>query len=211
MQGYRWKVSDGYANGVPFNCWWSKTAAAIDGKNGELKLTLSKQHNHGKPYKSGQLMSHNWHGYGCYEVRMRPVAQPGVITTFFSYTGPWDAAPGKSKAHNEIDVEFVWKNGKLTLQANYFTNGQGGNEHLLPINFNPAASMNNYGFKWTSNSIMWFVNGKMVYKTSKNIPKAHQAPHKIMMSLWPVSWQAAQWGGTYEYKGHRTAAYAANV
>ncbi|CAN8074459.1 unnamed protein product [Agarophyton chilense] len=211
IQKFRWKVSDGYANGVPFDCWWSASSTSIDQKNGQLKLTLSKQNNHGKPYKSGQVMSKNWHGYGCYEVRMRPIAQSGLITTFFSYTGPWDAAPGKSKAHNEIDIEFVWKkgSGKLSLQANYFTNGQGGNEHMIPIDFNPAASMNNYAFKWTSKAVTWYVNGKLVYKTSKNIPKASQAPHKIMMSFWPVSGQAAKWGGHFAYQGHRTVAYEA--
>lgn len=209
LNTWRWTKSDNYANGDPFNAWWSADQVSVDAKRNQLKLTLAQHHHHGKPFKSGQIKSNNWHGYGCYEVRMRPVAQTGVISTFFAYTGPWDAAPGKSGAHNEIDIEFVRKSasGKLMLQTNYFTNGQGGNEHDVHLPFDPSSSMHNYGFRWTQHAIQWYVNGQLVHTAKNNIPKVHVAPLRIFLSLWPVSWKAAAWGGHFAYAGHRTAAY----
>lgn len=42
-----------------------------------FQLTLGVRGGHGTPYVSGHLKSKTWHGYGCYEVKMRPVSQKG--------------------------------------------------------------------------------------------------------------------------------------
>lgn len=133
-----------------------------------------------------------------------------VITTFFSYTGPWDAAPGASGKHNEVDIEFVWKKewGKTVMQANYFTDGRGGNEKYIPLWFNPSAEFHNYAFRWTSRKIEWFVDGRKVYESTKNIPKTYRGNHKIMANLWPVSERAAGWAGNYNWEGPKTAEYS---
>lgn len=72
----RWKAAGGYANSVPFAAYW-------DGKNsyfkaGKLNLLVNKRgYRFGKQFAAGQLQSTKWYGYGCYEVRMKPVRQPG--------------------------------------------------------------------------------------------------------------------------------------
>lgn len=134
-----------------------------------------------------------------------------LISTFFTYTGKWDNAAGASGAHNEVDIEFVWKKkqGKLMMQANYFTNGGGGNERYINLKFDPSKKLHNYAFKWTEKKIVWFVDGKKVYSSWKNTPKATAGHHKIMMNFWPVTPMAAGWGGYYAYDGPRTVVYEA--
>lgn len=134
-----------------------------------------------------------------------------LISTFFTYTGKWDAHPGASGKHNEIDIEFVWKGykGKLMMQCNYFTDGRGGNEHYIDLPFQPDERFHNYGFRWRPNQIEWYVDGKKVYTAWRNIPKASDGRHKMMINLWPVLRSAARWGGYYTFQGPKTAEYDA--
>lgn len=211
LDASRWTFAHDYANGVEFDNWWSNEMAEVDSRSGQMRLSVDEGERHGKPYKSGQMQTFKWHGYGCYEVRIRPPAQEGLITTFFTYTGKYDAAPGEDKFHNEVDLEFVYKRKykKMSLQANFFTNGKGGNEKIIPLKFNPTKKMHNYGFKWTSKGVAWYVDGKKMYTARKNTPKIENGPHKIMMNVWPVSKHASGWGGNYEFDGVRSAVYSA--
>lgn len=206
----RWTAADGYANGNPFDSWWSRARVLIDVSSRKMRLSLTRQANFGKPFMSGQLQSKKWHGYGCYEVRMKPVHQAGLITTFFTYTGFYDAAPGASKQHNEIDIEFIERHrtGQFVMQTNYFTNGRGQNEHYIRLPFNAAAAYHNYGFRWTNRSIEWYVDGRKVHSEFNNVPKASVAPHKIMMNYWPVSSVAAGWAGYFRFVPGKVSSYA---
>lgn len=74
----RWKKPHGYTNGPPFNSWWSRNNVRLRRRAPRgLVLSVSGVQNGGTPYASGQLQSKEWYGYGCYEVRMKPVLQPG--------------------------------------------------------------------------------------------------------------------------------------
>lgn len=78
----RWLAANGYANGQPFNSWWSKNKATIHLGAKKLKLGLDKVPGFGMPFRSGQLQTKKWYGYGCYEVRMKPIKQEGYDTLF---------------------------------------------------------------------------------------------------------------------------------
>lgn len=73
----RWIAAHGYANGNPFDAWWSSNKAVIDLGKGEARLTVSKGGKFGKNFVAGQLQTTKWYGYGCYEVRMKPIKQEG--------------------------------------------------------------------------------------------------------------------------------------
>lgn len=205
----RWLAADGYANGNPFDAWWSKHRAVINLNAGELRLSVGRTPRFGKNHVAGQLQSTRWHGYGCYEVRMKPATQQGLISTFFTYTGRYDKHPGATSMHNEVDIEFVYRaaQGKFMMQANYFTNGRGGNEHFINLPFAPERRFHNYGFRWGPRKIEWYVDGRKVYTATRNIPQASNGNHKIMMNFWPVQDIAAGWGGYYQYGGPRTTMY----
>lgn len=78
-------------------------------------------------FDCGEYRSTNNYGYGLYEVSMKPAKNTGIVSSFFTYTGPahgtqWD----------EIDIEFLGKD-TTKVQFNYFMNGVGGLRRLLTL------------------------------------------------------------------------------
>jgi len=199
----RWSKADGWKNGSPFDNAWLADHVAV--ANGKLDLRLDDVAALGEPYSSGELRTNGYHGYGCYEASLKPVMVPGVVTSLFTFAGPYDN--GGNGRHNEIDVEFLGdKPGQV--QLNFWTNDDAyasRNEVLLDLGFDPAAAFHRYGFKWTATGIEWFVDGNLVYTAfdtaSNPTPKATESLQKIMVNAWPVDETAALWAGQFRYPG----------
>jgi endo-1,3-1,4-beta-glycanase ExoK len=199
----RWSKADGWKNGSPFdNAWRADHASILDGR---LDLTLDDATTLGEPYSSGELRTNGYFGYGCYEASFKPVLVPGVVTSFFTFAGPYDN--GGNGLHNEIDVEFLG-NQPGRVQLNYWTNDDSygsRNEVLIDLGFDPAAAYHRYGFKWTSRSIEWYVDGERVYtaldQASNPTPKPAESLQKIMVNAWPVDETAVLWAGEFRYPG----------
>jgi hypothetical protein len=143
------------------------------------------------------------------------VSQAGVITSFFTFAGPYDN--GGNGKHNEIDIEFVGafaSGGKSKVQFNYWTNDDAyasRNEYVHPLDFDASQATHAYGFKWTSAGIVWYVDAVSVFEVQDSqaspTPKATDSLQKIMMNLWPVDATAAGWAGTFVYTGPSSAQY----
>lgn len=197
----RWMKADGWVNGSPFyNAW---LADHISHANGTMSIRLDDVAALGMPYSSGNLQSNGFYGYGCYEARFKPVAQSGVVSSFFTFAGPYDN--GGNGQHNEIDIEFLGYD-TTRFQVNYWTNDDsyaGGNEHRVDAGFDASLDFHDYGFKWTSTGIEWFVDGISVYKADDTLlhptPKAADSLHKVMMNVWPVDSTAEGWAGAFNY------------
>jgi hypothetical protein len=198
---------DGWKNGPPFDNAWSAENVSFEG--GEMTLRLDDVPLLGEPYSSGHYQTLGFHGYGCFEASFVPVTASGVVTSFFTFAGPYD--DGGNGLHNEIDVEFLgrsFEEGRREVQFNFFTNDDSyasRNEHIHSLDFDPEAGFNRYGFKWTSEGITWYVNGEEVYKVDDTpdnpTPKASESLQKVMMNLWPVDETAEAWAGSFEYPG----------
>ena len=168
-----------WSNDYPFNCRWS--ADNIKFSNGTIKLSLNKK---SSTYYGSEYASKNNFSFGYFATNMKPIRCPGVISSFFIYTGdPWD----------EIDIEFLGKD-TTKVQFNYFTNGVGNHEYIYDLGFDASKEFHEYGFEWKEDSIIWFVDGKAVYKATKDIP---QTPAKIMMNVWNVHEDYASWAGKF--------------
>jgi endo-1,3-1,4-beta-glycanase ExoK len=205
----RWAKADGWNNGSPFLSSWRADHASFVAGQLSLKLTDGGDSNASTWY-SGELRTTGYHGYGCFEAMFKPVAAPGVITSLFTYAGPSDN--GGNGQWNEIDLEFVGVD-TTHLQTNYWTNGVGGHEVEIALGFDAAASFNQYGFKWTSQGISWWVNRQPVHEESYDpldpTPLAAQSLQKVMMNIWavdPSDQQAVDWAG--EFTGAGTPADA---
>lgn len=198
----RWEKADGWTNGPPFDNAWA--ADHVSFSDGNMILRLDDAAMLGEPYTSGEYRTSGYHGYGCFETSFRPVAQPGVVTSFFTFAGPYDN--GGNGRHNEIDIEFLGDD-TTRVQFNFWTNDDtysSRNEALVDLGFDASAAAHAYGFRWTSMGIQWFVDGVMVFEALDAItptPKATDSLHKIMMNLWPVDETAALWAGSFEYPG----------
>ena len=199
----RWAKADGWKNGSPFDNAWRADHVSFAG--GMMDLRLSDQASLGEPYSSGEYRTTGYYGYGCYEAGFKPVARNGVVSSFFTFAGPYDN--GGNGKHNEIDFEFLGSD-TTRVQLNFWTNDDAyasRNEVLVDLGFDAASGFHAYAFKWSSTGIRWYVNGTLIHEvfdqTSNPTPKAGDSLHKIMMNLWPVDATAAGWAGTFVYPG----------
>ena len=169
------EIADGWSNGSMFNCTWRKKNCVIS--DGSMKLMIDNDTAGATiPYSGAEFRSRDFFGYGYYEVTMKPIKNDGVVSSFFTYTGPSDKNPW-----DEIDIEFLGKDTTV-VQFNYFTGGRGNHEFIYELGFDAAEEFHTYGFDWRSDSITWYVDGVAVHTATKDIPKTKG---KIMMNVWP--------------------------
>lgn len=167
--------ADGWSNGTMFDCTWR--ADNVNFKDGIMSLTIDSDGENASPrWSGGEYRTKEFFHYGKYEVKMKPIKNPGVVSSFFTYTGPSDNNPW-----DEIDIEFLGKD-TTKVQFNYFTNGAGEHEYVYDLGFDASEEFHTYGFEWLEDSITWYVDGKAVYTAKDNIPVT---PGKVMMNAWP--------------------------
>ena len=167
-------------NGQPFNCSFGRSNAVI--ADGVLTLSLTKGQS---GYVGAEYRSQAKFSYGYYSVSMKAAKCPGVISSFFTYTGwPWD----------EIDIEFLGDD-TTRVQFNYYTSGKGGHEYVYHLGFDASEEFHEYGFDWQKDSITWYVDGRAVYRAISNIPST---PGQIMMNVWNVADSNADWAGKFD-------------
>ena len=167
-------------NGNPFNCSFANSNAVVSG--GVLTISLTKV---GGGYVGAEYRTRARYSYGFYSVKMKAAKCPGVISSFFTYTGrPWD----------EIDIEFLGDD-TTRVQFNYYTNGIGGHEFVYNLGFDASEEFHEYAFDWQPDSITWYVDGKPVYRATNNIPST---AGNIMMNIWNVADINAGWAGKFD-------------
>ncbi len=170
-----WECADGWTNGSMFNVTWRKSNVTF--KDGKMQLIIDKDllETDGIPYAGGEFRSSGFYGYGRYEVSMKAIKNDGVVSSFFTYTGPSDGNPW-----DEIDIEILGKD-TTKVQFNYFTDSQGNHEYMHDLGFDAAEDFHTYAFEWHKDRIVWFVDGAEVYSAAENIPVTES---KIMMNAW---------------------------
>lgn len=169
------EVANGWSNGNMFNCTWRKQNCTFTDEKMQLIIAWDTAGS-SIPYSGAEYRSTDNYGYGRYEVSMKPIQNDGVVSSFFTYTGPTDNNPW-----DEIDIEFLGKD-TTKVQFNYFTNGDGNHEYVYDLGFDASADFHTYAFEWHKDKIVWFVDGAEVYTATENIPATEG---KIMMNVWP--------------------------
>lgn len=168
------EIANGWTNGNPFNVTWRKTNVTFN--DGKMQLVIDEDIPGGDiPYSGGEFRTSDFYGYGRFEVSMKAIKNDGVVSSFFTYTGPTDGNPW-----DEIDVEILGKD-TTQVQFNYYTNGAGGHEYMHDLGFDASEDFHTYAFEWYEDKIVWFVDGEEVYSADSNIPSTDG---KIMMNAW---------------------------
>ena len=206
----RFFSSDGWTNGSVFNTWWSGSNVLYE--DGVMQLTIDENpdgsEENNNEYFGGEARSHEWYGYGDFEVRMKPAKKAGTASTFFTCTGDYDTnLEGEPNPWDEIDIEFLGKD-TTQVQFNYYVNGQGGHEYMYDLGFDASEEFHNYGFRWTEDYICWFVDGEPVYKVeaSEESPMP-SAAGRILMNYWCGTSEAEGWMGAYSDPGDEGPVY----
>lgn len=183
----RWSISHGWRNGDwTINDW---RRSSVEFGNG-LVLTLSSSKHALAAYSSGEVQSRGQYGHGYYEATLKAASGSGLVTGFFTYTGPafgteWD----------EIDVEILGSR-PTELMMTYFRDGQSVSEYV-DLGFDATAGFHRYGFDWQPDAITWYVDGQKVHQVSGDDLPLPRLPQKLMVSLWG-SGTLTDWLGNFD-------------
>ena len=170
-----WECADGWCNGSMFNVTWRKKNITFSNGKMQLMIDHDTTPKDGVPYSGGEFRSREFYGYGRYEVSMKAIKNDGVVSSFFTYTGPSDNNPW-----DEIDVEILGKD-TTKVQFNYFTDSRGNHEYMHDLGFDASEDFHTYAFEWYEDKIVWYVDGVEVHRATENIPVTES---KIMMNAW---------------------------
>ena len=143
----RWWFSDFDFGGDRFITGWRRqmagvqmpvTKQAINGGELVLKLAPAPEEEQ-KAFFGAEVQRDALHHYGDYDVVMKAGSGTGVISSFFTYTGPHFGDP-----HHEIDVEIM---GRRTdaLYVNTFVDGEQSGGTYVPLGFDVAEEPTLFG------------------------------------------------------------------
>lgn len=181
-------IADGWSSGDGFESFWKKENVKLEANKLLLEITKNEL-NEEKPWLSGEIFVNDFYQYGMYEVSMKPIKASGVITGFFTYTGPGYGSPW-----DEIDIEFLGKDTSQ-VQFNYVVNGNASHKYIYSLGFDASEEFHTYGFRWESDYIAWYIDGKEVYRATGKMPSS---PSKIMANVWVTS--LSSWAGNFDGK-----------
>lgn len=171
----------------------------VSGPDG-LRLDVTATGNPKKPYGLAEVSVLGTYGYGRYETIMRPAKGSGLVSAFFTYTGPYFGNP-----HDEIDIEFVGKDTSI-VELNYFHKGKTGNSARIKLPFDASQQDHLYAFDWKPEGISWYVDGKLIYQTPVNDPHLPKNAGRLFVSNWTGKKELQQWHGAPDF-GDRGSAY----
>jgi beta-glucanase (GH16 family) len=164
-------------------------AENIDARSGGAFLEVRREQSGGLPYTAAEMQSAQTYRYGRYETVMQPARGSGLVTAFFTYTGPWFGDP-----HDEIDIEFLGSD-TTKVHFNYFKNGKSIKPATFDLPFDAASKPHLYAFEWRPDGITWFVEGVPVYATEPGDKGIPVAAGKVMFSAWTGKPMMEGWHG----------------
>ena len=175
--------SNDTSNGGVFNCLWSKDNAIVE--NGFLNLYITPSSKGKTEWQCPELYSNQYVHYGLYEASIKTSGEIGTVVNFGVY----------SNAGNEIDIEFNGRE-KNQVELNYWVDGINSKGKIINLDFKTNEDFHTYAFLWTSDYIVWSVDGKEVWKTTykeTGKPLIEAAP--ILINFWAGTEKLSGWIG----------------
>lgn len=127
--------------------------------------------------------------FGRYEVVMTPARGHGVISSFFTYTGPHFGDP-----HNEIDFEFLGRD-TTKVWLNRFVDGEKLPGRWIDLGFDAADGPRLYRLDWLPDELVWSVEGRELLRVTSEDAAIPQIPQKIYLNIWAGGRGQARWSG----------------
>jgi endo-1,3-1,4-beta-glycanase ExoK len=186
----RWWRADNRTGGKKMNdTGFSAGNILIDG--GEMTLTLENRPyrdrgNTGASYKSQDL-----YHYGRFDAVMKAARGSGVVSAFYTYTGPVFGAP-----HDEIDFEFLGRDPRL-LHLNYFVGGKAQLKRTVELDFDASEDFHLYTIEWRPGEIVWFVDGNELFRVAGDPADMPSHPGKLITEIWAAK-GLKKWAGVLD-------------
>ena len=188
--GANWYVAD-FARKDGFSTAWSRSAVQRDTEDGALVLSLNATPDGVPlPLVGGEIQSNAKLHYGRYEVVMQAAPGDGVISSFFTYTGPHFGDP-----HDEIDFEFLGRD-TTKVWINRFVGGDNLPGEWVDLGFDAAEAPHLYVFEWHPDRIVWYVDGEEFYRIDAPEHTIPSHPSKLFINIWGGGPGQKDWSGT---------------
>jgi endo-1,3-1,4-beta-glycanase ExoK len=196
----RWFVSDGWSNGdYAVNDWRASQVRA----GGGLTLSLARNPAVAEGFSSGEVQSKATYLHGFYEARFRAAPGSGVVTGFFTYTGP-----AFKTVWNEIDVEIIGRRPREVMFT-YFV-GPEKRSKIIQLPFDGTKDEHVYGFEWQAGALRWFVDGRQVHVSDPRDLAFPTLPQKIMVDMWGGR-TLTEWLGPFDAAALPTTAHVSCI
>jgi beta-glucanase (GH16 family) len=166
-----------------------------------MELKITKEPKGELPNTGAEYQRRGRYGYGRYEVVMRAARGSGLVSSFFTHTGP-----SLGDSQNEIDIEFIG-NRTEDLHINMFTDGQPYGSVWVPLPYDAAEEYQLYAFEWTRQEVKWFVGDQQVYRISAADHPLPVTPGRVIMNLWTGSRHQYGWHGRPTFQSGANAGY----
>ncbi len=156
--------------------------------NAGLTLKLGPQKNHENGYIGASIRRREATGYGLYEAVIKPARGEGIITGFFTYTGPHYGT-----RHDEIDIEFLGKNTHQIHLAT-FVDGKRWNR-FIDLGFDASDKPRSYSFKWEQGKVRWYVGDKLIYQRRSSDGAIPSKAGMLFANIWAADPSIKAWSG----------------
>lgn len=173
-----WIVSDFAIQASFIDTAWSSDNVVPE--PGVVRLELDTNDLLGKNFTGAEFKTAQEYWYGSYSVTMQITDEPGVLTSFFMFTGSPFGDP-----RSEIDIEFR-SNDPTTVDLTLHT-PDGSSGVTVDLGFDASATEHTYSFEWTQDSVSWFADGVLLHSITAadfTIPEHEGA---IFASIWTGS------------------------
>lgn len=189
MKADLWSVADYDFTHPAFDTDWRKSHVLFG--EGEVSLRLMP---HPEPQPGGNrfagaaIRQRSPSGYGSYAATIKPARGPGLVTGFFTYSGPYFGT-----RHDEIDIEFLGKDTRYIHLA-WFRDGK-LTSRFVPLGFDAAERPRRYRFDWLPDQIRWYVDDKLIFKIEGGPEDLPSVPGRLYANLWAADPALAKWAG----------------
>lgn len=195
-----WYVSNFARKKPSFLTAWVPEQVSLE--NGQLHLALDPAPiNSGKVFSGAEIQRRDYSHYGRYEVVMQAGRGVGVISAFFTYTGPWFDDPW-----DEIDFEFLGKDTSK-VWVTRFADGERLPGKWIDLGFDSAEETALYTFDWGPEALIWYVNGKEIFRVEAKDRTLPTTPGRIYLSIWGGGEDQKNWSGIAERDTSTVATY----
>ncbi len=167
-----------------------------------IELEVRREKIGDKNISGGEYHRRGFFHFGRYEVIMTPAPGSGTVSAMFTHTDSYFGDP-----HDEIDIEFVGGNPRQ-LHLNYFANYSGIGSIYIPLDFDTTKGPRLYAFEWEPNEIRWYVDDKMIHRSTWADHPIPRTPGRLMLHAWSGGPGQYDWHGRPTFKdGTRAAVY----
>ncbi|MBU2960333.1 family 16 glycosylhydrolase [Citreicella sp. C3M06] len=184
-----WYVSTFAIKRDSFRTAWKRGSVTRPPSGGTMLSLVPAPVESSKDFFGAELQRKQRTHFGRYEIVMTAARGYGVISSFFTYTGPFFG-----DTHEEIDFEFLGRD-TTKVWLNRFVDGQKLPGQWTDLGFDAADGAHTYTLDWLPDRLVWSVDGRELLRVTSAETAIPQIPQRIYLNIWGGGAAQEGWAG----------------